>query len=267
MASKHNHNRVHLGYHYPRSDATAKECNVGILSFLQEFEEAVSWDHEKIYATVTDSTENFVDFCDRMCLPIIPIDVPSQLLTGIDAAFTVPEPLFDYDTLYHLVWAKLRDAKVNVLLSSRVSPMEVDGDFIVEATYAALTLDDVTKEVVTIPHTTAYALPHRMGITVMDGPYAGFMPLGRSNDIMVYHVEASRQTDDVEEIVQRSTEFFPFLADETIIGQYQTTRVIENNMDDARHSELMRVTDNHYKIFSGKVTTCMEIGYLLEKML
>ena len=40
-ASKVNHNRIHFGYHYPRSTETAKQCIDSLPSFLLEYGESV----------------------------------------------------------------------------------------------------------------------------------------------------------------------------------------------------------------------------------
>ena len=40
-ASKQNHNRIHYGYHYPRSIETATQSLDGLLSFLMTYKESI----------------------------------------------------------------------------------------------------------------------------------------------------------------------------------------------------------------------------------
>ena len=40
-ASKCNHNRLHLGYHYPRSVETAKQSLDGLVTFLTNYKDAI----------------------------------------------------------------------------------------------------------------------------------------------------------------------------------------------------------------------------------
>ena len=49
-ASKCNHNRIHYGYHYPRSSETATQSLDGLLSFLTKYKEAIVTNFPNYYA-------------------------------------------------------------------------------------------------------------------------------------------------------------------------------------------------------------------------
>ena len=40
-ASKHNHNRIHFGFHYPRSTETARQSLDGLVLFLMRFKDSI----------------------------------------------------------------------------------------------------------------------------------------------------------------------------------------------------------------------------------
>ena len=48
-ASKCNHNRIHFGFHYPRSIETAKESLDGLILFLMRFNDAIVSDFPNYY--------------------------------------------------------------------------------------------------------------------------------------------------------------------------------------------------------------------------
>ena len=72
-ASYINQNRLHMGYHYPRSDETARDSCLHQVEFQALFPESVVGDFEHYYCVAREgsyvSGKEFTDFCDRLRLP------------------------------------------------------------------------------------------------------------------------------------------------------------------------------------------------------
>ena len=61
MASRVNDNRIHLGYHYLRSIATAEQSIEGLLSFLFHFGDAVVYQFPNYYAIAKEGSKTDVN--------------------------------------------------------------------------------------------------------------------------------------------------------------------------------------------------------------
>src|SRR3978361_1008030 len=70
LASRINHNRIHLGYHYLRSIQTAEQSIEGLLSFLFNYGKAVVHQLPNYYAIAKDGSKTtpaeFANFCNNV---------------------------------------------------------------------------------------------------------------------------------------------------------------------------------------------------------
>src|SRR5688572_9930770 len=68
-ASSVNQTRVHAGFHYPRSDATARECQASLASFRSEYGDAIIDQGRHYYAIAKEGSKvsglEYVAFCMR----------------------------------------------------------------------------------------------------------------------------------------------------------------------------------------------------------
>ena len=70
-ASKCNHNRLHYGFHYPRSYETAKQSLDGYELFKKEFKNNILDGFPNYYMIENDSfvkSSSYKDFCDNLNL-------------------------------------------------------------------------------------------------------------------------------------------------------------------------------------------------------
>src|SRR5688500_7393448 len=105
QASRVNHNRIHLGYHYLRSVETAEQRIEGLLSYLINYGHAVENQFSNYYAIAKDGSkttpEEFLNFCSKVGIGY-DYEYPEAHLLNRDmlsACFKVPEPVFDYAEL------------------------------------------------------------------------------------------------------------------------------------------------------------------------
>ena len=220
MASRVNHNRIHLGYHYLRSIETAEQSIEGLLSFLFHFGNAVIYQFPNFYAIAKEgsktSPQQFLDFCERVGIGYEEEFPEKGLLNSnvIEACFRVPEPVWDYTILKKILKKKLHQPSINLLLKTKCigikllpdESFEVElstgikhYDVVINCTYAninkinsflglpgkRLLFEDVVIPVFKYPSPA-------FGLTVMDGPFCSVMPQGmRKNEFLLYHVKDS----------------------------------------------------------------------------
>ena len=218
-ASKHNHNRIHLGYHYLRSIQTARDSIQGLETFTDVFREALRPELTNYYAIAAEdsktSPERFEEFCQIVKIRFRRELPPAHLLAPnmISACYCVPEPVFDYDTVRQIILRMLSASTANVHLKTPLANVEAaenrfrvtttDGtreyDGLINATYFNLNRINALVgapqrtyrfEDVVIPIFRYDSPP--FGLTVMDGQFCSVMPRGfRMGEFLLYHVKHS----------------------------------------------------------------------------
>ena len=218
-ASKHNQNRIHYGYHYPRSVETARESQAGLISFLAFFQSAICTEFSNYYGVASEHSkstpEDFEQFCHAAKLDYRREYPAPELLDRrwLAACYRVQEPVFDYFTARALVREQLAGSTVMYHPRTEVTRIERgadtfkiqnssfvrDYDAVVNCTYSDLNRIDAMVGVppkmylyedVVIP---IFEYEHPMiGLTIMDGDFCSAMPRGsRANEFLLYHVRHS----------------------------------------------------------------------------
>lgn len=207
-ASLVNQARLHGGYHYPRSVATAAMSDEHKARFTDEHRDMVNFTFEKYYAI--DRHGSFTDAgqFERFCTYL-----------GIRCAREEQHPLFNYDRLEALYrteeysfdpvllaqhYTKRVATHAGITLLTTTLPHRAEnngtdwmvytnnGTFktpvVINATYAATNAVnrifglrdlELTHEISEIAFLTSIAFDQK-GLTVMDGPFGSIMPYGRS---------------------------------------------------------------------------------------
>jgi hypothetical protein len=190
-ASGINQYRLHRGYHYPRSDETARTCRDSEQLFEARYPDAITAAAASYYAIAArgsrTSAEQYLQFCTRLGLEheIEMSDVVRP--DAVDLSVRVRERLFDPVVLRRLAWSDLQSSGVVVRLGTPVSSASLDRyDLVVIATYAAINdlLDDAPSaqrtyqfEVCEKPVVRLPEHYQRQSVVVMDGPFMCFDPL------------------------------------------------------------------------------------------
>ncbi len=318
LASRVNHNRIHLGYHYLRSIQTAEQSIEGLLSFLFNYGRAVIHQLPNYYAIAREGSkttpEEFVRFCDNVGIGYDNEYPEKKFLDRdrIEECFKVPEPVWDYETLKKIIRTNLKKAGVNLLLNTECTNIRQLGNGGFEATFNGkakqydvvinAAYSNVNKinsylgveqkrllfENVIIP-VFKYQAP-KLGLTVMDGPFCSVMPRGHvKNEFLLYNVKESiiqsavttdkpnfskdlqtiTDAEILETIYRQSGLFMPFLRKAEHAGYNKITRIVYENSDDARITELITYPSvkNYFSVLSGKVTTCIQVALEIKHIL
>ena len=283
-ASKVNHNRLHLGYHYPRSIETAEQSLDGLVSFLTNYRKAIVSHFPNYYMIAKNNShvtaDEYIKFCDD-----IKIDythkMPNKSLINqelIDLSINTDETVFDYDILKSLVkkFVKDIDIKFNTKFDGNID----DCDYLINTTYASI--NEVNKllgvpelklklQDVVIPYFRMESKP--FGLTIMDGPFCSVMPKGNNpNEFLLYSVKHALMKGgilDVDNIYTQSEKYLPFLKNVERLGYWRTERALPINDNDERLSEIFTYKEHPkvINVLSGKVSTCHKLGQEIKKMI
>jgi hypothetical protein len=210
-ASLVNQARLHGGYHYPRSIATARMSDDHKQRFTSDHQDFILSSFEKYYAidrfgSFTDSLQ-FERFCAYLDLPCIRVtDHPAIAFNRLEALYRTKEDTFDPVLIADYYRSQVEEAGLPVALNSTPVAAETEGEqwriflekagekvevrssSVINATYAStnqvnrlfgISDIDLMHEISEIVLLSAPSISN-LGLTVMDGPFGSIMPFGRS---------------------------------------------------------------------------------------
>lgn len=181
--------RLHRGYHYPRSDATAAAARDAAPEFAARYPEAIrtAAHHYVIAAESKVSAGQYLAFMDRLGLPYEVVESPHVH----DARLTVrvPESYVDVDILRRLLRRDLYRSGVQLRLGCKVATDGFHGfDLVIQATYGQPWSKPLRYELCEV---ALVEIPRYAGqsFVVLDGDHVSLDPHGRAH--MLYDVANS----------------------------------------------------------------------------
>lgn len=214
-ASIVNQARLHSGYHYPRSVATARMSDDNKARFTEEHRDFINFEFEKYYAidrfgSFTDHAqfERFCNFIDIRCKPVK--EHPYFNFHRLEALYATTEYTFDPVLIADYYRHRLYEAapQVTARLFTKVEKAEalhgswrvalkdletgehqqVEATQAINATYAGSNAInrlfgvrdiDLMHEIAEMAFVSSPQV-RDIGLTVMDGPFGSIMPYGLS---------------------------------------------------------------------------------------
>jgi len=290
-ASKCNHNRLHFGYHYPRSYKTAKQSLEGYELFKDNFNDSILSDFPNYYLIENGgkvTPYEYEVFCNSLNLDFTTKNPDIDMnFENIGLSLLTKEPIYDFIKIKGNLIDRLKKSNVNVIINKKINNKDQlsEYDIIINTTYSNINeinyLFDIPPlklklQDVLIPIFKCEM--DRIGLTIMDGPYYSILPKGfEENTFLLYSVEHSvlREVDgftvpkewetfvdvehEVNKIYEKSSKYFPFLEKSERLGYWRTIRALPINDDDERLSYLNINNLTNLKVItllSGKITTC-----------
>ena len=218
-ASGNNQNRLHLGFHYPRSIETARQSDRGYGPFVAAFPGAIARGYPNAYFIADEGSrttaEHYLAFCaclEQPFTPIAPADFTATEVRGCSTGILCDERVYDTALLADAFRTRLaREGGIELCCGADVTTLEatargyrvvvadgpVAGDFdaVINCAYAdinrlsrglSFAIADNQYEYTAVPIVELDLPP--FGATIMDGPFAGLLPWGRTRQFLLYHV-------------------------------------------------------------------------------
>ena len=304
-----NHNRHHYGFHYPRSPETALQCLHSAKDFENIYSDSIIWDFDNYYCVSKDNTKTtsgeYISFCDNIGLKYVQQWPKEGVLDRekIALSLKVKEAVYSFPDLKLIINNRVKKTStVKIKLNCRVlsgsilnngnKVMVVDEkgavnkyefDFVINAMYAnynkfcdwfdlerrkfQFNLQEL--DIIELPSTK------KLGITIQDGPFPSFLPIGKTNRYFLAHVETSQLIREISmgsipltqrlnylesnwsEIQNACSEYIPLLKNAKYIKSIFVDRVVDATRlhDDARLTDIINYQNGCWGLFAAKIIT------------
>lgn len=247
-ASIVNQARLHAGYHYPRSVATARMSDENKARFTRDHKEFILFDYDKYYAidrygSFTDATQ-FKRFCKYIDIKCDPVEKhPLFNYHRLEAVFKTTEYTFDPVLIAHYYENKIKKKKgIQLLFEHQLTNVEASGgkwemglthlptknNIHIEATQVINATYSASNSINELFGVKSIKLMHEIsemafvsspqlqgvGLTVMDGPFASIMPYGKSgllslSSVAYTHHKVSYETKPVFDCQEKRVDCNP----------------------------------------------------------
>ena len=316
-ASTNNLNRVHFGYHYPRDEETAKQSLRGYKSFKKFYPSSIIKKFDNYYFVAKESKVNilkYLYFCKKNNLKFKEIDTRNFYLKNknLQGGIKVEEPIYDWKIIKQDIGKRIKKLKNNkIKLKENVLEITYEKnykvitekknyffDIIIDASYEGS--NKISKKITT-PKKFVYQLVvvfeftskyfRKMGLALMDGKFFSFLPKGKSNKHILYHVVHSVLKQRVsheypekwikekvtnktiilikKKIISSIKKYFPDLDLKLSKKFYLSARVFLTSAGktDKRVSKVIQIKKGYFKILSAKVDHSVDIADKIVKYL
>lgn len=269
-ASYCNQYRLHMGYHYPRSDSTAQECKNTVGSFVSAFPDAIVDNNDNFYAIAKKDSkvtpQEYIDFLHRNSLNY---KVENDMTSKTELTIRVRELRYDTRALHKALLGMLQRTGVTVHLNTEIDETILRiADKVVLCAYSSnnklanrmggkppiAQYELCEKPVIRLP--AAYS---GFSMVVMDGPFCSLDPAGRSGNHVLGHVKhaihktykghspediwyddadllnqgiiANPRKSNAPEMMKAARDYFPMLSRAKYLGSMFTIRTVKNDVD------------------------------------
>ncbi len=218
-ASFNNQNRLHLGFHYPRDDETARQCIKGFQRFKNEFSECINEGFENAYFIANKNSKvtpnEYLSFCNHLGLKyeVLNLNLFTPFVDNVVLGIKTEEVVYDCGILRELIRGRfaasnvLTKFDVDITKIARVQRGYTIGsdndnygffDAVINSTYAninrlnsqlGLETPEWQYEYTMIPIVEWDRPP--LGITIIDGAFMTVLPYGKTGKFLLYHVDHS----------------------------------------------------------------------------
>lgn len=281
-ASGFNQNRLHLGFHYPRSAATRQQSRDGFLEFIKRYPQLSAPIRNNIYAITDESLidwETYKIVMDESNVGFSEIDMQKFGLAHCDGALVCSERV----VLTNLAARYFSERLAGYVEHKRFDEHQIGGfDRVLNCTYQTwLRIADVIYEpCATLLYACRTDLARQMALTFMDGQFCSIYPFdgGLSTLYSVRHsrIAGARCTRangalsllaqvDSQQIagIRKSAEtearrYFPAFDDHWAFeGWHGAVRAIARSRADARVCSVI-ADEKVIHVVSGKIDSIFE---------
>jgi len=285
-ASINNQNRLHLGFHYPRSKKTISQTIKTYDDFLFDFSDSVRFVRNNIYSIHKDSKVNFDEYIEAFrFFPQIkfsqvnfndPIWSLVKNRNNFCGAVRVQEGIIDSYKLKDCLLKKIMNKK-NIKIfcnhkidNNNINEIKNNFDYVINCTYnePSLGLKNTIrqKNEVCLIVTLQDKMYNNFGFTIMDGNFSSLYPLKEDiftlSSVLYTPFDKKEKSfclnEKINNIVSHGQQYFYLENSKVIDYSYGIKTKILDDFDDQRYSFINR-EENVISIFSGKISSIIEI--------
>jgi len=217
--SVRNQNRLHLGFHYPRSSKTRLLCKENFNQFRLQYGELVDHFDNNIYAVANESildAGTYKQVMEAEGLALESVDLDEMGIVGCEEGFSVFEGVIDHEAARNYFTKRLH-RQVRIETIDTLEGFEGLDVKVLDCSYNSFkTIKDVNM-CITLSLVYEKKTKGTMGLTIMDGDFCSLYPVDTySGMYTLTHVKHGViQEDSLEEVlkakVQMEEEITKFL--------------------------------------------------------
>ncbi len=310
-ASTNNLNRVHLGYHYPRDYQTARQSLKGYKSFKKFYSPAIIKNFKNYYFIANSSKvtyQHYLKFCKKNHLKYKTVNLDNFSIKNqnLQGGIQVTEPIYDWHKIKIIILKKLKKLKKNdIKLNEKVTDISLKNQYILKTSKNSYNYDIIidaayegsnylSKKIIkpkkfvfqkVIILEFVLSRFKKMGLALMDGNFFSYLPKGKSNKHILYHVTYSVLKKKISKFYPKNWNknniskfeinklkknilndirfYFPNLKIKFTNNIFTSARVFPVNLEktDKRISKVFKIRKEYYKILSAKVDHCVDISH------
>ena len=280
-----NQNRLHMGYHYPRSKETIEQIVSSYREFCDEFSDCIHFVPKNIYAVHKESKVDYDSYRDIFNFFNLNHE---EVLKTDDIWNKIKNPSLFQGALYtsegvlncHLLRMKILQSlycnkNVNIFCNyfishEKIQKLKKQYDYVINCTYNCPFLGfdkkvvDIKKEncLIVIMKDKKYK---DFGFTIMDGDFCSLYPIkgdifSLSSVVYTPFCKADLFSFDLKKqmnlIINHNEEYFTFEERKVIDYYFGTKTKIKNDKQDQRGSYTY-IEDNLISVLAGKISTVL----------
>lgn len=295
-ASSNNQNRLHLGFHYPRSKITRTQSKQGYKKFLKRYSFLCKKIKYNIYGIADDKDTHldFETFCQIMKsekLKFQKIDVKKKFnISNLSGSIKTNEMLIDFNKSKNYFKTKLKNflclnqyIKKIIKVKNKYMINNEIFDLVINCTYYQNFVDKNNELFYEVTSSLIYENKNYFpALTIMDGPYFTIYPY-QNNQYNVYSVTHSRFKKDnnidnsiklykdikknklplhkKRNLIEKEIiKFYPFFKKEFKFVKYLNCIRTVNNSNYADRSYKVFYNKNIINVYSGKIDHVISAG-------
>jgi len=222
-ASFVNQYRIHVGYHYPRSEETVIGCIKAKENFYSEYYSAINKNTDQYYCiskmNSLMNSDDYLKFLQKLKLPFEIKNTAVVNNNSINLCVKVQEDLIDIEKLKQVCRKNLENKNIITNLQTEFKPEMIDDyDYVIIATYINNNnfVSEYNKNVYQyeLCEKLIIELPKEyknIGVVIMDGKFGCIDPLSGTDFHLMGHVDHAIYKRTYELIPNIPEEFKPIL--------------------------------------------------------
>jgi hypothetical protein len=232
-SSSKNQNRLHLGFHYPRSSDTITESLLGYYKFIEEYSDYIKKYSKNLYMiSMNNSKINIQDYCNiynkyDISYNIYEDELPVNIINICSPILQVNEQYIDFKKIKDYFVSMLENYLIKIYnkdvwssIKNITNYLDNNYDYIINCTFNHL--EPIEFESYELILTLLYKIEKTdiFSYTIMDGPFFSIYPY--DIDTKIYTITSVNNS-----ILYKGTDT-NFIVDNILINNHKT--IIENQL-------------------------------------